>query len=56
MPFTQLQQEMRSQYAVGWTPESDRKDGSYHKIDVKVADKNLKVQARKGYYALPQPQ
>ena len=54
--FTQLQQEMRSQYAIGWTPESDRKDGSYHKIDVKVADKNLKVQARKGYYALPQPQ
>lgn len=51
--FSQLQQEMRSQYAIGWTPSSDRKDGSYHKTDLKVGDKNLKVQARKGYYAMP---
>ena len=54
--FTQLQQEMRSQYAIGWTPFSDKKDGSYHKTEVKLADKNLKVQARKGYYAMPQQQ
>jgi VWFA-related protein len=51
--FTQLQDEMRSQYAIGWTPASDRKDGSYHKLEIKVADKNYRVQARKGYYALP---
>ena len=54
--FTQLQQEMRSQYAIGWTPFSDKKDGSYHKTEVKLADKNLKVQARKGYYAMPPQQ
>ena len=54
--FTQLQQEMRSQYAIGWTPFSDRKDGSYHTTEVKLADKNLKVQARKGYYAMPPQQ
>jgi VWFA-related protein len=51
--FNQLQDEMRSQYAIGWTPANDRKDGSYHKLEIKVADKNYKVQARKGYYALP---
>ncbi len=51
--FTQLQQEMRSQYAIGWTPFTDRKDGSYHKTELRLADKNLKVQARKGYYAMP---
>jgi VWFA-related protein len=51
--FTQLQDEMRSQYAIGWTPASDRKDGSYHKLEIRVADKNYKVQARKGYYAMP---
>jgi len=54
--FTQLQQEMRSQYAIGWTPFSDKKDGSYHKTELKVADRNLKVQARKGYYAMPPQQ
>ena len=51
--FSQLQQEMRSQYAIGWTPFTDRKDGSYHKTELRLADKNLKVQARKGYYAMP---
>jgi VWFA-related protein len=51
--FNQLQDEMRSQYAIGWTPANDRKDGSYHKLEIKVADKNYKVQARKGYYAMP---
>ena len=51
--FTQLQDEMRSQYAIGWTPASDKKDGAYHKLELRLADKNLKVQARKGYYALP---
>jgi VWFA-related protein len=51
--FNQLQQEMRSQYAIGWTPKDDRKDGSYHTIDVKLDDKNLKAQTRKGYYAMP---
>jgi hypothetical protein len=44
---------MRSQYAIGWTPANDRKDGSYHKLEIRVADKNYKVQARKGYYAIP---
>jgi VWFA-related protein len=52
--FAQLQDEMRSQYAIGWTPTNDRKDGSYHKTELRLADKNLKVQARKGYYAMPQ--
>jgi VWFA-related protein len=50
--FNQLQDEMRSQYAIGWTPANDRKDGSYHKLEIKVGDKTMKVQARKGYYAL----
>ena len=54
--FTQLQQEMRSQYAIGWTPFSDRKDGTYHKTELRLTDKNLKVQARKGYYAMPPQQ
>jgi VWFA-related protein len=54
--FNQLQDEMRSQYAIGWTPANERKDGSYHKLEFKLTDKNLKVQARKGYYAVPPPQ
>ncbi|MDQ2901394.1 MAG: VWA domain-containing protein [Acidobacteriota bacterium] len=50
--FEELQQEMRSQYSIGFTPTNDRKDGSYRKLDLHAQDKNLKVQARKGYYAI----
>ncbi len=30
-----------------------KKDGSYHKLEIKTNDKDLKVLARKGYYAMP---
>ncbi|HUB35087.1 MAG TPA: VWA domain-containing protein [Bryobacteraceae bacterium] len=51
--FKELQEEMRSQYAIGYTPTNDVKDGSYRKLDVKTSNKDYKVQARKGYYAIP---
>jgi VWFA-related protein len=50
--FKELQDEMRSQYAIGYTPNNDAKDGSYRRLDIKLANKDLKAQARKGYYAV----
>jgi VWFA-related protein len=49
--FTQLQEEMRSQYAIGYTPTNPTKDGTFRKVEVKTTNKDWKVQARKGYYA-----
>ena len=54
--FKELQDEMRSQYAIGYTPANDKKDGSYRHLEIKAKSKDLKVQARKGYYAVkPEP-
>ena len=50
--FKELQDEMRSQYSIGYTPTNDVKDGSYRKLDIKLSSKDLKAQARKGYYAV----
>ena len=50
--FQELQDEMRSQYAIGYTPTNDVKDGSYRRLDVRTSNKDYKVQARKGYYAV----
>lgn len=50
--FRDLQEEMRSQYAIGYTPLNERRDGSFRRVDLRVRDKDLKVQARKGYYAI----
>jgi len=49
--FTQIQDEMRSQYAIGFTSTNEKKDGSFRRIEMHTRDKNQKVQARKGYYA-----
>jgi VWFA-related protein len=48
--FRQLQEEMRSQYAIGFTSSNEKKDGGFRKLEIRAQDKNLKVQARKGYY------
>jgi len=54
--FDQIQQEMRTQYAIGYTPTNSVKDGSYRKIDLRTNNKDQKVQVRKGYYAMPNQQ
>lgn len=51
--FKEIQEEMRSQYALGYTPANATKDGSFRKIEIKLANRDLKAQARKGYFAVP---
>jgi VWFA-related protein len=50
--FRELQEEMRSQYSIGYAPTNAKKDGSYRKLDIRTSTKDFKVQARKGYYAV----
>ena len=49
--FRQISEEVRSQYAIGYNPTSQANDGAFRKIEIKTTDKDLKVLARKGYYA-----
>jgi VWFA-related protein len=49
--FRQIQEEMRSQYALAYSPTNEAKDGSFRKLEIRPADKTMKVQARKGYYS-----
>jgi VWFA-related protein len=48
--FQQIQEEMRSQYAIGYTPAAESAEGGFRRLEVKTRLKGLKVQARKGYY------
>lgn len=48
--FHQISAELRSQYSLGYTPENDKRDGTFRKIEIK-SKSSYKVQARKGYYA-----
>lgn len=49
--FDQISNELRSQYYIGYTPSNQKRDGTYRKVEVKPVNKDLKIQARKGYYA-----
>jgi VWFA-related protein len=49
--FKDLQDELRSQYSLSYASTNTRRDGTFRKIDIRVAGKENKVQARKGYYA-----
>jgi hypothetical protein len=49
--FDQIQDELRTQYLLSYTPANKDADGKYRKIEINCG-KGMDVQARKGYYAV----
>jgi Ca-activated chloride channel family protein len=50
--FAEIQDELRSQYAISYKPADFRADGHYRTIEIVANDrKNFRVRARRGYYA-----
>ena len=50
--YAQIEDELRNQYNLGYTPDRKADNNSdYHHIEVTTRQKDLKVQAREGYYA-----
>ena len=49
--FDQIQDELRTQYLLSYTPLNPKSDGTYRKLEL-TCGKGLTIQARKGYYAL----
>jgi Ca-activated chloride channel homolog len=49
--FRQINQELRSQYNIGYLSSNPARDGSYRKLKIEVPEKGLKLTYRKGYYA-----
>src|SRR5438270_684946 len=50
--FAEIQEELRSQYAVSYKPADFKSDGHFRTIEIVASDrKNFRVRARRGYYA-----
>ena len=49
--FDQIAEELRDQYTLGYYPTNGARDGTFRKIKVETTDKEMKVLARRGYYA-----
>jgi len=50
--FAEIQDELRSQYALSYKPADFKTDGRYRTIEIVALDrKNLRVRSRRGYFA-----
>lgn len=49
--FTDIQNEMRSQYSLAYKPSDPASHNDYHQIEVRTKSADYQVQARKGYYS-----
>src|SRR5271157_28258 len=49
--FSEISDELRSQYDVSYKPADFEPNGKYRKIEILADNKKYKVRARKGYYA-----
>jgi VWFA-related protein len=56
LAFAQIDEELRSQYNVGYTPTNANRDGSYRRIRIEIVNPELRKNKvrllyREGYYA-----
>ncbi|HXU37023.1 MAG TPA: VWA domain-containing protein [Blastocatellia bacterium] len=49
--FTKLQDELRSQYSIGYQFQAASSDHSFHKLAIKLKQATLKAFTRRGYYS-----
>jgi VWFA-related protein len=49
--YSQIDEALRNQYSIGYTPARAQSDGKYHKIKLTTKDHHLVVNTRAGYYA-----
>ena len=54
--FAQIEQELRSQYLITYTPTNRARDGSFRRLQIEITDpalrkQNLRLLYRQGYFA-----
>lgn len=54
--YKTIEDELRSQYALGYVPVNQEHDGKFRKLTVRVQSPSLRVSVRRGYYAPRSPE
>jgi Ca-activated chloride channel family protein len=49
--YTQISEELASQYTLGYTSRNPRRDGQWRRVVVRVARPNVTARTKQGYYA-----
>ena len=53
-PFQQIGGDVETHYEVDYNPVSDKYDGHFRKIEIKLARADLRAETRDGYFAIPE--
>ena len=48
--YGQIEDELRNQYSIGYTPDRNHSSGKYRKLKLTTAQEGLVVRTRDGYY------
>ena len=51
--YERIATDLHTEYELGYTPPANLQPNSFHKLEVRVKDKKLVVQARNGFYVQP---
>jgi VWFA-related protein len=51
--LSRVMEEVDTHYEIAYPPKSERDDGHFRKIEVKLARPGLRIETRKGYFAVP---
>jgi VWFA-related protein len=49
--FQSIKREIRGQYSLAYSPRDKRKNGAFRSIEIRCSRKDVRVRARRGYYA-----
>jgi len=49
--YSQIADELASQYTIGYTSKNPRRDGAWRRIDARVTRPNVTARTKRGYYA-----
>lgn len=49
--YSQIEESLRNQYSIGYTPDRMNQNGKFHKIKLTVRNRALTVRTRAGYYS-----
>ncbi len=49
--YKEIEDDMRTQYAISYSSSNAVRDGGFRRIEIRPKNKDLKIQARRGYYA-----
>jgi VWFA-related protein len=49
--YEKILAQIRAQYSLGYTSTNDKADGQWRRVEIKVKRPDIRIQARKGYFA-----